>query len=266
MNRGIVLGIVITTALVAVGTYAAIQRPHRVVESAVEKLATAQTQRFNAQISLGKTPAADALLLLKEATDVTVTLDGSFDRRGDARDSLVSDITMSAQSDSVTLEIAGELRFIDDQVYLFVKKAPAAIPLLAKLKDQWAQLPRGEVSQAAAASEDKPLFAEVKRVEAGKYQAVATEAEIVSFMNHLAQILGTQLTDQQVEQLRQNIASVASLPVQLQVTPWSHELERLEVPLPGSGVKYTISFSDRNKPVNHEIPEGARPIREILGQ
>lgn len=238
------------------------QRPQRVVDSAVEKLAAAQTQHFNAEISLGKTPTADALL--KEATDLTLTLDGSFDRRGQDRDSLVSDITINAKSDSVTLEIAGELRLIDDKAYLFVKKAPAAIPLLAKLKDQWAELPRGEASSPAAAPAEGTLVTNVKRVDRGKYEAVATEAGIVSFMNHVAQILGTQLTDQQVGQLRGNIASAESLPVALHISPVGHELEKIEVQLPNGGVHYTISFSERNSPVNHEFPKDIKPIRDIL--
>lgn len=263
MSRGIVLGVAISLIVIIAGAYAVSQRPQRVVDSAAQKLASAQTQHFHAEISLGKTPASDALL--KEATDLTLTLDGSFDRRGEARDSLVSNVTINAKSDSVTLEIAGELRFIDDEAYLFVKKAPAAIPLLARLKDQWAELPRGQASETTTGPMSGPLFTKAKKVGRGTYEAVATETGIVSFMNHIAQILGTQLTGEQIGQLRQNIASVESLPVQFQVTPWSRKLARLEVQLPGSGVKYTISFSDRNKIVNHEAPSDAKPIRDILG-
>lgn len=270
MNKGAYyIAIAVIIFLAIVGTYAYIQRPDRVISDAITKLSQAQTEHFHAAIVLGQTPAGSALL--KEATDLTLTLDGSFDRhalpvgrQGDGRDSLASDITINAKSDSVSVELNGELRLIGDKAYLLVKKAPAAIPLLAKLKDTWAELPRGEASNQTNTGETGPLFQDVKRISRGKYTTLATQAGVVHFMDNVASVLGTHLTDQQISGLEANLSQAKTLPVILWISPWSHELQQIELQ-PGNSARYTISFSERNQGVNHEVPGDAQPIRDILG-
>ncbi len=273
MHKGAFYSLLGAIAILVIGgTYAYAQRPERAVSNAAQKLAQAKTGHFHAVISLADNPAAKSILT--EATSMNVTLDGSFDRHGEERDSVVSDIVLNAKGDSVTLEIGGELRLIGDKAYLLVKKAPAAIPLLAKLKDTWAELPRGANAESAVSAAGGPLFHGVKSAgreeiagkPARKYEATATEQGIINFMDNIASLLGTQLTDQQISDLRANLEKADSLPVTLWITPWRQELVQLTADLPGNAVRYTIMFSDRNQDVAHAIPEGSRPIKEVLGE
>lgn len=271
MRKGVFAGLVVALALlIMVGMYAYARQPSRAVSNAVSKLASARTQHFHAVIALEKNPAIQSLVA--EATSMTVTLDGSWKREPDSATSLVSDITMNTKSEAITLEMGGQLRLIGDKAYLLVAKAPAAVLMLAKLKDQWAELPRGNAPQNPAPSASGPLFQDVKsgrreKIDGQttiKYETHVTEQGMIRFMDNLASILGTRLTDQQIENLRANLKNVDSLPVTLWVTPWSQELVQLEVQVPESAVRYTISFSGRNRAVSHEIPPDARPIRDIL--
>lgn len=286
MRKGAFYSLLGVLAVIAIGgTYLYAQRPERAVSNAVRKLAQAQTEHFHAVIALDGNPAIQSLLA--EATSLNITLDGSFDRHGedraaqkgeprpsDGRDSLVSDITINAKSDSVTLEIGGELRLIGDKAYLLVKKAPAAVPLLAALKDKWVELPRGSAPENKSAPENAPLFHEVKSVgredvngqTTKKYAVTATEQGIILFMDNIAGVLGTQLSDQQIGNLRTSLEKTDALPVELWVTPWSQEMVQLQASIPGNPATYTITFSDRNRPVSHTVPEGVRPIQEVLKQ
>lgn len=279
-KRAFYLALAAVTLFALVGLYTYTQRPSRVVSNAISKLGQAETQHFRAEIALDQTPAAQALL--KEATNLTITLDGSFDRKGaeraaegeprQGRDSLVTHIAVNAKSDSVSLDINGELRLIGDKAYLLVKTAPAAVPVLAALKDKWVELPRGGQVAAAVAAPQHPLFQEVKRLgreqvdgrSAVKYETIATEQGVVSLMNNIAGMLGTELTDDQLGQLRGNLSGIQNLPITLWISPVQHELLKLEAALPNSGVRYTLTFSDRNQSVDHTVPEGAKPVSEVL--
>lgn len=272
MQKGAFYSLLGALAVLVIGaTYAYAQRPERAVSNAVAKLAQAKTGHFRAVIALNQNQAAQSLLA--EATAITITLDGSFKREAGGPASLVSEVTINAKEDSVTLEIGGELRLIGDKAYLLVKKAPAAIPLLAKLKDRWVELPRGPGAENVASDASGPLFHEVKsngREEiAGKkvtkYETTAAEQGIIRFMDSVANLLGTQLTDQQIGSLRANLEKVDSLPMTLWITSWSQELVQLEARLPGNAVRYIITFSSRNQPMAHEIPQDAKPIKEVLG-
>lgn len=264
----VVLAALVIFALL--GVYAYTQRPARAVSNAVSKLGQAETSHFRAEIALDQAPAAQALL--KEATGLVITLNGSFDRKGAERDSLASDITINAKSDSVSLDLTGEMRLIGDKAYLLVKTAPSAIPVLAALKDKWVELPRGGQVAAAATSPEGPLFQEVKR--AGreaingqavvKYETLATEQGVLALMNNIAGMLGTALTDDQIGQLRNNLSGVQSLPITLWITPLSHELLQLQAQLPNGSVRYTLTFSDRNTSVDHAVPDSAKPVNDIL--
>ncbi|MEK7557338.1 MAG: hypothetical protein AAB538_05150 [Patescibacteria group bacterium] len=273
MNKGaFYAGIIVLVLIVGGGMYAYVQRPARAVSNAVQKLGQAETQHFDATVTLDNPAATQPLL--QGAGTLTARLNGSYDRRGEQRDTLVTELTINTQTEGVTIELAGELRFIDDHAYLFVKKSPTAIPLLIKLKDQWVELPRGRAQEARAQSDEGPLFMSVKRVGREqvdgrgtvKYETVATQRVVVAFMDRIAQLLGTQLTDQQVGTIRQNLAGVEELPVTLWVTPLRHELVQLETRLGDGGTRYTIKFSERNELVDHTAPEGARPIQEVLQQ
>lgn len=241
------------------------QQPARVVDRAVRQLAQVPRERFNASVRLTNVEAAKQLL--GETSAVTVSLDGSFDREAPGRPSLAAQMSLGAQTESVSLEIAGEVRFIGDQAYVVVNKAPASIPVLAQLKGQWVELPRGEASQPGTPVAHEPLLTQVRRVGRNHYQATGQAAAIVHFMNGLASLLGTQLTSQQVEQLRQNVAGVTTLPVEIKVTGWQHRLKELTATLDtpsGNDVHFTIAFRDPGQPVTIEAPTGAKSLSDAL--
>lgn len=273
MTKGVFYAVIGAIAIAVAGaTYAYVQRPERAVSNALQKLGEADTQGFEAQIMLDNPQATQQIL--QNAGSLTLALNGSFDRRGEERDSIVSDININAQTEGVTVALNGQLRLIGDQAYLLVQQSPSAIPLLAALKDKWVELPRGEVKEASTPEEGSPLLARVEKagrekvgdVSTVKYEAVATQTGIVRFMDNIAQLLGTRLSDQQITTIQNSLANTQELPVALWVTPGSHELVQLETRLGDSGTRYLIKFHDRNEPVEHTVPDGAKPIQEVLPQ
>ena len=276
MSKPIFFAIIAGLAVVVIGgTYAYTQRPERVVGNALQKLADTEEQHFVAEIALGSSPATEQLL--GEPAQVVITLDGSFDRNEDERDSLATNVDIGAASDSVSFQIAGEMRFIGDSAYIYVQKVPPAVPQLAAIKNQWVSLPRGgQVAglSAEASAEEGPLLANVKKigsekindVSAVKYEAVATDVAVVRLMDHIARLLGTSLTADQIDSLRANLQGASELPVTLWVTPASHRLVKLETRLnPGqSQVRYTITFPEKDEPVSHTPPERSAPLQEVV--
>lgn len=250
------------------------QRPTKTVTDAFAKAGEAQTQAFRAQVTL--TNAGTAEQLLGEQGTVEVVLDGVFERQENQRAALQSAVSLVARSDSVAVEIEGNVRFVGDKVYLEVKKAPPAIPVLVQLKDRWIELPRGgEAPGETAAAGEAALFTNVKRVGreevAGKstlkYEATVTEAAIVQFMDAIARLLGTQLTTEQIDNLRQNLAERNDLPITIWATPLQHELRQFAINLaPGSEaqIRYTITLTDRNQAVTITAPEGAQTLEAVL--
>lgn len=242
------------------------QQPARVVDGAIRQLAATDRQRFQAELRMENVEATQQLLGEKSA--VTITLDGAYDRRAGRRPALAAQMTVGAKTESVSLEIAGEIRFIDDQAYFIITKAPVTLTGLASLRGRWLELPRGAVGESQPTVRGEQLFTNVKRVGDRRYQAIGQAATIVHFMNHVANLLGTQLTVAQIEELRRNVASVETLPVELWITPWRHELQQLVATLKapsGNDVYLTLKFSAAGEPVIVEAPAGAKNIQDALG-
>lgn len=264
------LGLVIVFLIVGIVLW---QRPTRVVTRAVENLGKAQTQRFHTTIALTN-PQATEQFLGSQGT-VEIKLNGAFARETEGRPALVSDVIVSAKTESITVQLEGELRFIEDQAYVFVKTAPPTIPVLAQLKGKWLTFPRGGAVAGETTAPEGPLFVEVKRagretiegVSTTKYSAQATTAAVIEMMDGIAQLLGTQLTNDQIANLRNNLTQAENVPVELWATPWKNELKQLRVALDtpgGNAIQYTITFLDPNKQLEIAAPEGAVSIEQAL--
>ena len=274
MQKGAFYGLITLLVVAAIaGVYFYTQQPARAVTNAVQKLGTAETQQFTATVDLGTSTATQQLL--GEPANVTIKLTGSFDRRGEERDSLISDIDITASTESVTVKITGEVRFIDDQAFIFVAKAPAVIPILSKLKGQWVALPRGGSAEVSDIEIDGPLFTKVSRdgrekvtgKSTVKYETVATEHALISILSHIAQLLGSSLTSEQINNMSANLQNIEQLPISLWITPWGHDLVQLELILgspDGEQITYTLAFTERNKSVDHQIPAETITIEEAL--
>lgn len=243
------------------------QRPSVVVKSALLKANQAETHVFKAIIDIQNNQATTALL--GEEGKVRLELDGVFQEAADKNSSLQSQVTMNLQTDSVTLQLAGEVRFIEDKAYLLINKSPAVFPALAKLKGTWIELPRGAHEQI---EENQPitgeLFSSVKYEGREKrdgqtvlhYGTMATQVAIVRMMDSIAQLLGTQLTEQQLTSLRDGMAQVKEVPVEVWVTPFAHELQGIKATLAvpgGNTLQFELLLKDRNKAVQISKPENA---------
>lgn len=255
--------LLIIIAVTAVWFY---QRPTRVVNIAIDKLAQADSQQFNGTVQITYPQAAQNPL--GDSTKVTIQFNGVYDRQSDQRDSLTTDIKLITEAEGTTLNVDGELRFIGEQAYLRIIAVPDAIPTLAQLKGPWFKLPRGGQSAASRLNNSEEIFTAVEL--AGKteiagaalktYQAFATPADILRLLDNAADILGTRLTEQQITNFRQRAAGFGDIPVELQITPWSYELRRLSAALaiPNSNtVSLVLTFNNPSGIVNITPPENA---------
>lgn len=249
------------------------RRPERVVDRAAAKLAAAETQAFTADLTIANSGAAEQLI--GQPAAVKVRLNGAFARRESERDALTADVELVTETEGITLRVEGNTRFVGDKAYVRVTKAPATFPLLAQLKDRWIELPRGGESDSGSPAADAPLFASVERTGGKKingqsviaYRAKATSQAVVRLLDGIADVLGTRLTAEQIDGLRQNIAAGTTVPVQLAVSPWTHELRELSATLSAANqneISFSLQLSDRDRAQDIAAPDGAEPLEGII--
>jgi hypothetical protein len=258
--------------LVLVGGTAYLMSPTRILERAAVNLAELKTAKFNANLIMTNSEATQQLL--GESGVVEVSLDGLLDRRGETRDALMATIILKTKTESVSVQVEGETRFVNDQVYLYVTKSPKVFPLLVQLKGQWLEFNRGGVVAGASSEEgNKSLFTNVKRgqvekidgISTIKYKANANDDGVLALMDNVAEIFGTQLTEGQIGAIRQSIVQAGEVPVEIWIKKLSSEIVRLKahIAVPGGNtVEFTLTLQDRNKPVAIEVPDGAVTIAE----
>ena len=261
-------------AVLLLGILAFANRPARVVTRAVTALAAADTGAFVATIELANAQAAAPVL--GEPGTVEVKLTGVFSRGAQAnqRDRLQADVVITAKSDSVTLAVEGEVRFVDDQAYVLIKKAPPGA--LNPLKGVWLELPRGQASQPATTTVSEDLFTDVKRAGTEKlgeetvvkYTAIARETAVVRMMDGIAELLGTRLTDAQVAEIMVSVQRAGQVPTEVWISRWGTTLRRLAatVDVPGgNAMRFVLTMTDINLKTNIMVPENAVPINEAMG-
>lgn len=276
MKRGLLITIIGTGALLLLlgaGVWWAIQRPTKVVQDAFEGLATAKTEHFTAVVLLENTETTTQLL--GEQGQMELRIEGEFERRENERDALAMMISLVSKTESVTVQVQGQMRFIGDEAYLLITKAPQALSPLAQLKNTWLRLPRGGEQTDEVKRSTEQLFTNIKRegkekigsATTNKYAATATADAIVSLLDGIADIFGTNLTNEQIAGIQQSLTGVDNIPVELWITPLGHELKQVKTVLaiPGSNtVDFTLTLSDQNKQAAIEAPESSQTIEEVL--
>lgn len=250
-------------------------RPAAVIEGGIKKLATAQTQQFNALIQIENPQTTQQLF--GEAAIIELTVNGVFQRREPERESLKADVFISAKTESITMQIEAEVIFIGDKAYVLIKKAPPTLTPLAQLKGLWLELPRGGVEQENQIAEaDEKLFTSIKRdgsVEvAGRrvsqYQTQATAIGVLHMIDSIADVLGTRLTTEQVNNFRTGVADVQSIPVSIAAKPLTREIKQIQtsfaVPGGQNTITFQLTFGDRNIKVDIVAPENAVTLQELV--
>lgn len=250
------------------------QRPAYVAERAVTSLAKARTARFVAVLQLENATATEQVL--GERGEVELKLDGVFARGADEtkKDALQAGVVLGTKTESITVNVEGDVRFVDDKAYLFIKKAPPLFSVLAQLKGQWLTFARqGEVGESA--TRGSGVFTEVDRAgveelngeQVVTYTAVATDTAVIRMMDGIAAVLGTRLTDQQVADIRTSVARAERVPVELKIKRGGRQLRELATMLTipgGNTVRFTLTILDINQPVDITPPEGAVPIEDAV--
>lgn len=274
-KRIVIRAAVVFLAVAVMGLVFYWTRPSRVVDAAVTKLANSDSQHFIANISV--TNPAASMDILGEKASIDLLINGQFKREADTRDSLDATVQLTTKTETVTMLVEANTRFIGDQAYFQITKAPPSLPVLAKLKNIWIELPRGAQQESATLPDNEPVFVEVNGgsrqdldgTTVKIYQATATSAAVIRMMDAIAQVLGTHLTASQIENIQQGIANAATVPVELAITPWSNEVRRisLDTTVPGSNNNMSIELklTGRNQPGEIAIPPDAKKLSDIAG-
>jgi len=248
-------------------------RPTKVVNDSLTKLANSDTQTFRAAISITN-PTATQDILGEQAT-IELVIDGQFKRVPDQRDSLDAQVVLTTKTETVTLTVEANTRFIGEQAYFQITKAPPAFPALAQLKGLWMELPRGTEQQPSKLPAKKEIFTKVTKgdkqdvngVKATTYHTVATSAAVIRMLDSIAQVLGTHLTADQITNIQQGVADAETIPADIAITPWSRQVHRISTTttVPGSNNSMSVefTFSDHNQPVSISVPEGAQSLTDL---
>lgn len=247
-----------------------LRRPVRVINHAIAELAAAPTATFQAELAVENEQLTKQLL--KEPGVIIVKLDGAYDRAAHPRDNLVAAWLFTIKTESVTVEAEGEARFVGDAAYLHIEKAAPVFTGLNQLKGQWFTLPRGAMSPPAADHDTgEPLFTSVRRAGRAevdgratvRYRAEATGAAVVRLMDTVASLLGTTLSEVQIENIRANAQASASIPVELWISPWTGRLVRWQAtisPPKGNRVTFTLRVKDLSISTDITAPPHAVPL------
>ena len=261
-------------AAVLIGAVFVWNRPKLVVADAIRQLAEAETAHFSTTLSLGNTEATKQIL--SEEGAVTLELNGIFARQEDAQDNLQAEVALTTKTESISIGAEGEFRFIGDKTYMYIKKAPKVFPILSQVKGNWIELPRGgTTAQDDTVPSDEVLFTSVKRggseeingERTTRYQVIASSAAVVRLMDGIAQVLGTSLTQDQIDNLRSSFAGVDKVPLQIWVKPLTHQLRQLKtsIAVPGGNtIDFTLQVSDLNRKVSITTPENPQTFEELL--
>ncbi len=273
MTRRLLLGLLILLVGGAGALLFWAYRPAAAVERAFTKLQAATTADFVTHLQLENN--ASTQQLLGEEGSVDIDLAGQWERQ-DGPDALATHITLTTQTKSLQITIAGELRLIEDKLYLLITTTPQAFPALVQLKDQWIVMDRGATAETAPVIADtSTLFTSVDRRGVEKigdtstvhYVAPASNEAVVSFMDSLAGILGTSLSEEQINQIRTSVTDIETIPLDLWIARWGSDLKQLKTALTvpgGNAVQFTLQFNALNQPVQIAAPTDARSLEEIL--
>lgn len=268
--------LVISTVVLVAVIVAAVwwwRHPEHVVAAAASKLAEAETQSFTADLTIANSGATEQLI--GQRATVAVRLKGAFARRESERDALTADVELVTETEGITLRIEGNTRFVGDKAYVRITKAPATFPLLARLKDQWIELPRGGESEGSVTAANQPMFTKVERAgrtsiseqSATSFRAQATSQAVIRLLDGIADVLGTRLTAEQIDGIRQNVAADTTVPVQLAISPWTHEILQLSATLSAPNqnqISFVLTLADRNRSQDIAAPDGAQSLEGIV--
>lgn len=262
----------IILVVAVLGLVVFVLRPSSVAERAAKRLGEVETGTFTAQLGLQNNITTQQLL--GEQGEVEIIIDGSFDRSV-TPPNVDTDVDLNIKTESVTVQVELAARAIADKVYLFVKKSPHVFPPLVQLKNQWVVFDRGGLVESASPIVDERLFTSVDRagretingVPTIRYEAVASKAAVVSMMNAIAQILGTQLSAGQIADIEKSLNEVTSVPVTIWITRWGIDIQQIAATLTvpsGNTIRFTLTIKDRNKPVTIATPEGAVSLQQAV--
>ncbi|MDP3997850.1 MAG: hypothetical protein Q8P73_05120 [bacterium] len=268
-TRFMLLLVVIAAAFAA--TYYFYFRPDVVARRAVSKLSDVKTAAFTSQLTLNNDTATQNLI--GEPGTVEINLDGVFDR-GQNPSSVNTNFDVNIKSESVSVQIAGQLELIGDQLYFIINKTPSIFPSLVAIKGQWLSIPRGNATTPPANSATGDLFTQVKPdgsekisgTSTARYQTIATTDAVIQMMDGIANTLGTQLTDAQINSIRDSVTSAGNIPVELWITPWSNDLKQISATLNvpgGNTTQFTLTFKNTNQLVSINPPESATPLNQL---
>lgn len=274
-KRFIIRIIIAVIALTVISLLVYWMRPSRVVDTALAKLARSDTQHFYSTISITNPEASVDILGEKASVDLLVN--GQFKHETDRRDSLDATVQLTTKTETLTMLVEANTRFIGDQAFFQITKAPPSLPLLAGLKNIWIELPRGTQQSPSTLPKEQDTFVSVKAgprqeldgTTVKTYQAVATSAAVIRMMDSIAQVLGTHLTAEQIASIQQGVANAENVPIELAITPWSNEIRRISLvtTVPGSNNNMSIDlkFTERNKPFEISAPSDAQKLSDIAG-
>jgi hypothetical protein len=244
---------------------------HASVNAAMNNLARVNTSDYSAHIVINNTAATQQLL--GESGTIDLTLAGQFDRSKKPSD-LQGNIDVSVKTNSVALSLAGELRMVKDKFYAIINTAPSSIPLFAQLKGQWIVLPRNAApASSTAPSPSANLLTKVSRVgnetinneNTVHYRAVATSDAVIAMTTNMTQIIGSQLTGTQADQIRAGVAKTGEVPVDIWITPWTNNVRKISavIPIPNADtVHFDLTLANNNKLVSVAEPQGALTLQQ----
>lgn len=250
--------------------------PEQIVNAAVAKMGEASEQEFAATFHFTNNEQTRALL--GESGQVELTVNGVYKHEADNQPADVhSDILLTAKTDSVSLQLAAKVRLVGDKIYIYIEKAPPMFPALAQLRGQWVELPRTVqmTNPLTAATEEllQNITYKGKEVVANhttyRYQAVATQTAVVRTIDTIVRLMGSQLTEEHISQLKDSMQDMQQLSVDLWIRPLTRQVQQIRTTWTtstGNGTDITIVLNTPKQELTIERPADVVTIESLAPQ
>ena len=249
-------------------------RPQAVLDRALENAAETHYGKYTAVLGLDNTSATEQLL--GEPATLEFIADGTFDRSPGKRSSVSTQLAVTAKTDTLSLRMIGEARLIGDEAYINLVQVPSALTALAPFKGRWISLNRGGTQDTPNITQnEQEIFTSVNYAgretlnneSVVKYTADATPESAVRMFDQVASILGTNLTSEQTVSLRQNLATMEDVSVQLWVNPLKSQLRRISAHATapnGNAISFEVGLIPLQTAPSIATPENAVTWEQIV--
>lgn len=270
MNRKTGIGIAVLVIVVAVVAFFMYRTPDRMVRNAFMQFQKETMHDFDATLSMDNKETSVAAL--QNFSRIGLNLKGTYQETNSSMATIASSFNLKAEGEGLSIEVAGQARLVDDRLYFYIEKVPNVPPGIEQLKGRWFSIPRGQASgdtpQVRLELTDLTYTGREKVNDdtTYKYSGHMSKDMVIDVVRSVIYVLGSNLTNQHVDQLQAAIQDDHGIPATFWLTPLTGTLRRFDTTIAadkGNALDISVVFTTPQETVAITAPEGAIPLDQL---